>query len=205
MSFFPVGVNTFADDHRLLPNFHRLGIRADQRPPFFVLPEEAEDPGRSSPSLPKLFGVVPQQPPRRRPSSGPCVPMEAAYVSGGTSKTVVRFLSECHTCIGVDNHRQRTIFQECWQKHLKLIRPGRSSSRLHRAKPFQECNNAGISAPVRSFPWASKIMVAATGSFEFSFAAKSAAFISSVSLKVSSKMRSAPAFSPSRTIWANAS
>ena len=57
--------------------------------------------------------------------------------------------------------------------------------------------------PVNVRPRASKLMEASTGSVLFSRAAKSAAFSSYKSVKVSKKIRSAPAAPPARMMRAN--
>ena len=59
--------------------------------------------------------------------------------------------------------------------------------------------------PVKVRPPASKLMLASTGRPQFSLQASRAAFSSYRSVKVSHKIRSAPAAAPARTISAKAS
>ncbi len=72
-------------------------------------------------------------------------------------------------------------------------------------KPSSKVHTVIISAPVSVRPFSSNVIVAITGRFVFSLIAKSAAFASYVSDKVSSIIRSAPYFSPNNALSLNIS
>ncbi|CDA99520.1 uncharacterized protein BN538_01884 [Lachnospiraceae bacterium CAG:215] len=142
-------------------------------------------------------GVVPQHPPITAAPLPAIFRIVCANASGSTSNTVSP--SRCFgspafgfTMTGVEEYRWSSsrIGIICSGPIPQLI-PSASTR-----NPSKRLTKAGTSAPVKSFFRSSNTAVTNTGRLVFSFAARTAALISYVSLIVSMWIRSAPASSP---------
>ena len=142
-------------------------------------------------------GVVPQQPPASQAPSRTSSSITAANSSGPTSNTVRPSTLRGSPALGftIIGMEQQS---RSWGKRVRICSGPRPQLKpmASAPSPSKRATAAAMSPPVRSLPFSSKIIVTNTGREVFSFAASSAAFASYVSLMVSIKIRSAPAFSP---------
>ena len=82
------------------------------------------------------------------------------------------------TCIWIHNNRRGAAGCQLFHKrfHLCWTKSAVKADSIY-AKPSSNATAAGISPPVSSFAFSSKVMVTNTGNFVFSFTASTAAFL----------------------------
>ncbi len=118
----------------------------------------------------RCAGVVPQQPPIIQAPSITISSISFANSSGFTSYTVCPFTFFWQTCIWIHNNRRGAAGCQLFHKrfHLCWTKSAVKADSIY-AKPSSNATAAGISPPVSSFAFSSKVMVTNTGNFVFSF------------------------------------